>query len=43
MEGLKTVVDIYADQTGMKGPLPNPEKYVDLSYLKQAWKELGWK
>jgi ABC-type nitrate/sulfonate/bicarbonate transport system substrate-binding protein len=43
MEGLKTVVDIYAEQTGMKGPLPNPEKYVDSSYLKQAWKELGWK
>jgi NitT/TauT family transport system substrate-binding protein len=43
MDGLKTVVDVYAEQTGMKGPLPNPEKYVDLSYLKQAWKELGWK
>src|SRR5499425_1159511 len=43
MEGLKTVVDIYAEQTGMKGPLPNPEKYVDMSYLKQAWKELGWR
>ena len=43
MEGLKTVVDIYAEQTGMKGPLPNPEKYVDMSYLQQAWKELGWK
>lgn len=43
MEGLKTVVDVYAEQTGMKGPPPNPEKYVDLSYLKQAWKELGWK
>jgi ABC-type nitrate/sulfonate/bicarbonate transport system substrate-binding protein len=43
MDGLKTVVDVYAEQTGMKGPLPSPEKYVDLSYLKQAWKELGWK
>src|SRR5262244_4204984 len=43
MEGLKTVVDIYAEQTGMKGPLPHPEKYVDMSYLKQAWKELGWR
>lgn len=43
MDGLKTVVDIYAEQTGMKGPLPNPEKYVDSSYLKQAWKELGWR
>jgi ABC-type nitrate/sulfonate/bicarbonate transport system substrate-binding protein len=43
MEGLKTVVDVYAEQTGGKGALPKPEKYVDSSYLKQAWKELGWK
>jgi ABC-type nitrate/sulfonate/bicarbonate transport system substrate-binding protein len=43
MDGLKTVVDIYAEQTGMKGPALNAEKYVDLSYLKQALKELGWR
>ena len=43
MDGLKTVVEIYAEQTGMKGPIPNPEKYVDMSYLKQALKELGWR
>lgn len=43
MDGLKTVVDIYAEQTGMKGPIPNPEKYVDASYLRQALKELGWR
>jgi ABC-type nitrate/sulfonate/bicarbonate transport system substrate-binding protein len=43
MDGLKTVVDIYAEQTGMKGPVPSPEKYVDSSYLKQALKELGWR
>jgi ABC-type nitrate/sulfonate/bicarbonate transport system substrate-binding protein len=43
MEGLKTVVDVYAEHTGGKGALPKPEKYVDSSYLKQAWKELGWK
>jgi ABC-type nitrate/sulfonate/bicarbonate transport system substrate-binding protein len=42
MDGLKTVVDIYAEQTGMKGPVPGPEKYVDPSYLRQALKELGW-
>ncbi len=41
MDGLKTVVDIYTEQTGMKGPAPNPEKYVDQSYLRQALKELG--
>lgn len=43
LDGLKTVVEIYAEQTGMKGPLPPPEKYVDLSYWKQAVKELGWR
>ena len=43
MDGLKTVVEIYAEQTGMKGPIPSVEKYVDMSYLKQALKELGWR
>jgi ABC-type nitrate/sulfonate/bicarbonate transport system substrate-binding protein len=43
MDGLKTVVDIYAEQTVMKGSVPSPEKYVDQSYLKQALKELGWR
>ncbi len=43
MDGLKAVADIYAEQSGMKGPVPNPEKYVDSSYLKQALKELGWR
>lgn len=42
-DGLKTVVEIYAEQTGMKGPIPGPEKYVDSSYLNQALKELGWR
>ena len=43
MNGLKTVIDVYAEQADMKGPIPSPEKYVDLSYLQQARKELGWK
>ncbi len=43
MDGIKQVAEIYAEQTGMKGPAPSPEKYVDTSYLNQAWKELGWK
>ena len=43
LDGLKTVVEIYAEQTGMKGTIPPPEKYVDVSYLKQALKELGWR
>ena len=41
LDGLKTVVDIYAEQNNLKGPIPNPEKYVDQSYLRQALKELG--
>jgi ABC-type nitrate/sulfonate/bicarbonate transport system substrate-binding protein len=41
MDGLRTVVDIYAEQSSMKGLNPNPEKYVDQSYLRQALKELG--
>jgi NitT/TauT family transport system substrate-binding protein len=40
MDGLKTVVEIYAEQADMKGPIPSPDKYVDLSYLKEAQKEL---
>ncbi|HEY7167102.1 MAG TPA: ABC transporter substrate-binding protein [Candidatus Binatia bacterium] len=43
MDGIKAVIDIYAEQTGSKGPPPNPEKFVDLSYQRQAVKELGWK
>jgi ABC-type nitrate/sulfonate/bicarbonate transport system substrate-binding protein len=43
VDGLRTVVEIYAEQAEMKGSIPSPEKYVDLSYLQQAWKELGWK
>jgi NitT/TauT family transport system substrate-binding protein len=42
-EGLKTVIEIYAEQADMKGPIPSPDKYVDLSYLNQALKELGWR
>ena len=42
MDGLKTVVDIYAEHAKLPGGPPNPVKYVDLSYLHQAWKELGW-
>ncbi|MGZ8485703.1 MAG: ABC transporter substrate-binding protein [Candidatus Binatia bacterium] len=41
MDGLKTVVDIYAEQNNLKGPISNAEKYVDQSYLRQALKEIG--
>jgi ABC-type nitrate/sulfonate/bicarbonate transport system substrate-binding protein len=43
LDGLKTVINVYAEQADMKGPIPSPEKYVDSTYLHQAWKELGWR
>jgi NitT/TauT family transport system substrate-binding protein len=36
MEGLKYNIRIYAEQMGVKGPLPDPGKYVDHSYLHEA-------
>ncbi len=43
LNGLKTVIEVYAEQADIKGSVPAPEKYVDLSYLAQALKELGWR
>ncbi len=43
IEGLKTAIQIYGEQTQAKGPLPSPAKYVDQTYLKQALKELAGK
>ncbi|MBI4528821.1 MAG: ABC transporter substrate-binding protein [Deltaproteobacteria bacterium] len=40
-EGLKFNVQIYAEQSHARGPLPDPAKYVNTSYLKEALKELG--
>jgi NitT/TauT family transport system substrate-binding protein len=40
LEGLQVVAQIYAEQTQAKGALPNPAKFVDQSYLKEALKEL---
>ena len=39
LEGLKFTMQIYAEQ--IKGPAPDPLKYIDQSYLQQAIKELG--
>jgi len=39
VEGLKVTMQVYAEQT--KAPPPDPSKYIDLSYLRQAIKELG--
>lgn len=41
LEGLKLNLQVLARDGLMKEPLPPPEKVVDLSYLKQAQKELG--
>lgn len=40
VEGLKTNIRIYAEQTGAKGPLPDLGRYLDQSYLRDATKEL---
>jgi ABC-type nitrate/sulfonate/bicarbonate transport system substrate-binding protein len=40
-EGLQVVSQIYAEQNQAKGPLPNPAKYVDQSYLRDALRELS--
>ena len=43
VEGVRTVMKITADQGILKEPLPPAAKYIDQSYLKQAWAELGKK
>ncbi len=40
VEGMKYNIRFYADQTGAKGPLPEPSKYVDRSYLLEALREI---
>ena len=41
LEGLQNVLQIYAEQTQAKGPIPDPAKFVDQSYLREALKETG--
>ena len=43
MEGMKTNIRIYAEQTGAKGSLPDVGKYVDQSYLREAIKDIDKK
>jgi ABC-type nitrate/sulfonate/bicarbonate transport system substrate-binding protein len=43
VEGLKTVLQIYAGQTQAKSAIPDPAQYIDQSYLKEALKELSGK
>jgi len=40
-EGMKANIEIQAKQGLISRPVPSPEKYIDVSYLKQAQKELG--
>ena len=42
MEGMKANIEIQAKEGLISGQVPPPEKYVDLSYLKEAQKELGY-
>ena len=41
VEGVRTVIKITAEQGILKEPLPQPSKYIDTSYLKQALAELA--
>jgi ABC-type nitrate/sulfonate/bicarbonate transport system substrate-binding protein len=41
LPGLKVNIDVQAQDGVLKEPLPPPERYTDLTYLRQAQKELG--
>jgi len=43
VEGVRTVIKIIAEQGILKEPLPQPSRYIDTSYLKQALAELAKK
>ena len=43
VEGVRTIINLTADQGVLKEPLPQPSKYIDHSYLKQALAEIGKK
>ena len=43
IEGVRTLINLTADQGVLKEPLPQPAKYIDQSYLKQALTELAKK
>jgi hypothetical protein len=40
---VRTLIHLTADQGVLKDPLPQPAKYIDQSYLKQALAEIGKK
>jgi ABC-type nitrate/sulfonate/bicarbonate transport system substrate-binding protein len=41
VDGVKTLVQIFAEQGQFKGTPPSPGRYIDQSYLREALKELG--
>lgn len=41
VEGVRTLIKITAEQGILKEPLPDPGKYIDQSYIRQAVAELG--
>ena len=41
LEGMRVNIEVQARDGLISAPLPHAEKHVDLSYLKQAQKELG--
>jgi ABC-type nitrate/sulfonate/bicarbonate transport system substrate-binding protein len=41
LAGLKVNIEVQAQDGVLKEPLPAPEKYADLSFIRQAQKELG--
>ena len=41
LSGLKVNIEVQAQDGIIKGSLPPPEKYIDLTYLREAQKELG--
>jgi ABC-type nitrate/sulfonate/bicarbonate transport system substrate-binding protein len=43
IEGVRTLIRITAEQGILKEPLPQPGRYIDQSYLKQAHAEIGKK
>ena len=43
VEGVRTLIKITAEQGILREPLPEPSKYIDQSYLKQALAELAKK
>ena len=43
VEGVRTLIKITAEQGILKEPLPQPARYIDHSYLKQALAEIGKK